>query len=162
MNNPTEEALDAFYGFWMNPQQGMYLGLSADPSGALAARWGGMAGEMSTGSLPTVIVEEVSFLHLIGQYRAASDRLLAFVDHWVETLDYSSLELLLNAYIEKIRAGEEQLASDQGQARLINVLAMTSGKPLENQLREQLRSEFLDFLTARSGRAYAEKLLGNL
>jgi hypothetical protein len=154
MNSPAGETQDATYGIWSNPQQAVYIGLSFDPAGAVAAR--------CAESLPPVVIEEVSLLHQIGQYRAASDRLLTFVDHCVESLDHASLELLLSVITEKLRAGEEQFANDHGQARLINVLAMTSGKAQENESRQRLRAEFLEFLAVRSGRAYAEKLLGNL
>jgi len=115
-----------------------------------------------SGTLVLAALDQIHQLHATGEYRAASDTLLTFLDACLDKHDYAMLDVLLQSLSEQLETGAQQYENDCGQARLLNALAMTAEiqKPLPG--RKRLRSTFYALLAKHSGPAYADRLLANV
>jgi hypothetical protein len=107
-------------------------------------------------------VDEVRVLHELGKERAAADALLGFVDHAITHGDRLALDDLALVLARRLTSGDDQLATESGQARVLNVLAMTNELEFQVVNRPKLRAAFWKHLEKIQGRKYAETLLARL
>jgi hypothetical protein len=107
-------------------------------------------------------LDQVQMLHDAHEFRAASDRLLSVVDKYLQNGDLAVVQELLAQLQLQLTTKDEIYKNDRAQARLINVLAMTSEFSALNIDRTRLVHSFFAFLEKHFGGEYASSILGQL